>query len=115
MNRHSMITWGIGLLITFILFFFGLRYAVGMLAGLSFSYVHLRLKANYIGNMLFFRNHSPFGTYVFFTLGMLLLCIPLLLGALYPQRINIFTAAFGILFFKYEIFVKEMFFRRKEE
>jgi hypothetical protein len=115
LNLHSRRTLLIGLVITIIAVFFGMQYSVGMIAGLSFGEIHRRIKANYITNMLYFRKNSTLGSYSFFTLGMVFLCVPLVLGALYPDRINIFTAALGILMFKYEIFIKEIFFRRREE
>ena len=115
MNRHSRITWLIGGVLSLIALSVGLKYAVGLIAGLAFGEIHRRVKANYIGNMLFFREHKPFGSYLFFTLGMMFLCVPILLGAIYPDRINVFTAAFGILLFKYEMYFREVFLRRKEE
>ncbi len=115
LNRHSRRTWLVGSALTIIAAFFGLRFAVGLLAGLSFGEIHRRLKANYLSNMLFFREHKPFGSYLFFALGMIFLCLPLVLGAFYPEKVNMITAALGILLFKYEIFFDEIFRRRKEE
>lgn len=115
LNRHSRITLLIGCISTFILAFIGTRYAVGMIAGLSFGEIHRRIRSNYISNMLFFRKRSTLGSYSFFTLGMIFLCVPIFLGALYPDRINIFTAALGIMLFRYEIFISETFLGRKEE
>lgn len=115
LNRHSRKTLLIGGILTIIFAFFGQPYAVGMIAGLSFGEIHRRIRANFISNMLFFRRQSSLSSYSFFTLGMIFLCVPILLGALYPDRINIFTAALGILMFKYEIFISEVIFRRKEE
>jgi hypothetical protein len=105
----------IGGIITILLTFYGLKYAVGMIAGLSFAEIHRRVKANYISNMLFFRNRSSLSSYSFFTFGIVFLCIPMLLGVLYPDRINIMTAALGILLFKYEVFASEVFFGRREK
>jgi hypothetical protein len=114
LNRHSRKTLLIGVVITIIAVFFGMRYAVGMIAGLSFGEIHRRIRANYISNMLSLRKHSPLGAYSSFTLGMVFLCVPLLLGALYPDRINIFTAALGMMLFRFEIFIDEVFFKGKE-
>jgi len=115
LNQHSRKTLLIGIVVAIFAAFFGVRYAVGMIAGLSFGEIHRRMKSRYISNMLFYRKNSSLGSYSFFTFGMLFLCVPLALGVIYPDRINIFMVALGILIFKYEIFLSEVFFRRKEE
>jgi len=114
LKQHARKTWLIGIVIAILISFIGMKYAVGLLAGLAFGEIHRRLSAYYLGNVLFFREYKPLGAYLFFAFGIALLCVPILLGGLYPERINIFTAAFGVMLFRYEIFFNEVVKGRKE-
>jgi len=114
LKQHARKTWLIGIVIAILISFIGMKYAVGLLAGLAFGEIHRRLSAYYLSNVLFFREYKPFGAYLFFAFGITLLCVPILLGALYPERINLLTAALGVMLFRYEIFFDALVNRRKE-
>ena len=114
LKEHTKNSFFIGIMISVLSCFFGLRYGLGMFAGVVLAQLNMRLMALYLNNMLFFRRRHRVGSYLFFTFGVLLLGIPLALGAFFPNIFNIFTAAFGLLLFKVELIVKEVFFFKKE-
>ena len=115
LKEHSKNSFFIGVMISFLLCFAGIKYGLGMFIGVVMAQLNMRLMSLYINDMLFFRRRNRVGSYLFFTFGILLLGIPLAMGAVYPHYFNIFTAAFGVLLFKIELITKEVFLFKKEE
>ena len=115
LKEHSKNSFFIGMMISVFLCFAGINYGLGMFVGIVMAQLNMRLMSLYINDMLFFRRRNRIGSYLFFTFGILLLGIPLALGAVYPHIFNIITAAFGVLLFKIEMIVKEVFLFKKEE
>ncbi|MHC1735098.1 MAG: hypothetical protein AB9921_05440 [Erysipelotrichaceae bacterium] len=104
-----------GLILGVLLVVIKASWGIGFLAGFAASLIHFQLTSNYVSGILHLRYHKRFTTYLFFAAATMFLGVPLLIAILYPTWINVFAATAGLLFFKYRLFVKEIFFRKKEE
>lgn len=76
----------------------------GFLAGLIFSTINLVRMESFTDDLLHYRNYNKILGYLFFVSGNFLLVVPFALAYFFPQWINVFTVAFGALYFKLVLF-----------
>ncbi|MEI7668164.1 MAG: hypothetical protein WCI62_04165 [Erysipelotrichaceae bacterium] len=112
-NTYKVILFG--LFIGLCLLIFGRPYALGFLLGVMVSYVSMGLLEAFINRIFFNKTYSGFSGYIFFTFRNIFLGVPLLLGVIYPNVINIYTAALGVMYFKIVLYTKEIFFRKNSQ
>lgn len=103
----------IGLIIAVALMVFNYRWSLGFLLGFAFSFITVKRIESQIDSILFFQKKG-FMTYLSFIVGNLIYVIPFVVSLLFNDYFEILFVAFGLLFFKYFIFVSEIFFRKKE-
>ena len=76
----------------------------GFLAGLVFSAINLFRMESFTDDLLHYRSYNKILGYLFFVSGNFLLVVPFALAYFFPQWINVFTVAFGALYFKLVLF-----------
>lgn len=103
----------IGLIIAIALMVFNYRWSFGFLLGFAFSFITVKRTESQVDAVMF---HQKKGLllYLGFILGNLIYVIPFVVSLLLNDYFDIIFVAFGLLFFKYYIFVTEIFFRKKE-
>ncbi len=103
----------LGIIIAIALIFFNYAWSFGFLLGFAFSFITIKITESQIDSVLF---HQKKGImlYVSFIIGNLIYIIPFAIALIFKDYFNIIFVAFGLLFFKYYIFVTEIFFRKKE-
>ncbi len=107
-NRTSLTGLILGISISIALSFFGIRYGVGFLVGIVIGQINLRLTINYVDNLLFEGKFAKmsFLIYVLFNYGLMILAF--FLSVIYPQWINIYMVALGLIMLKLVIYFKEI-------
>lgn len=103
----------IGLIIAIALMFFDYSWGLGFLLGFGFSFLTIKITEAQVDSVLF---HQKKGImlYISFIVGNLIYVIPFAISMIFNEYFNIIFVALGLLFFKYYIFVTEIFFRKKE-
>jgi hypothetical protein len=76
----------------------------GFVAGLVFSAINLYRMESFTDDLLHYRSYNKFVGYLFFVSGNFILIVPFVLAYFFPQWINVFTVAFGALYFKLVLF-----------
>lgn len=76
----------------------------GFITGLVFSAINLYRMESFTEDLLHYRSYNKILGYLFFLSGNLILIIPFALAYFFPQWINVFTVAFGALYFKLVLF-----------
>lgn len=105
MPKKVIIYAGIAIVISAIIFYFiNYTVSVGLVVGYLFSLVYLgilTLSIKLLGS------EQPNGLLVGLGafLRMLVLALPLLLAGLFPQRMNIFGVFFGLIMFKFSLYL----------
>lgn len=107
-------TWIIGTLIALIGGFFNITIASGILLGLLFGTIHARAQETFFSAMLGMQNFNRFLFGIYFLGNFGMFAIPLLIGSVRPDFVNVFGAAFGLALHKIMIYVESLFFNRKE-
>lgn len=103
----------IGLIIAIALMVFNYRWSLGFLLGFAFSFITVKRTEAQVDAVLFYQKKGLM-LYLGFILGNLIYVIPFVVSLLLNDYFDIIFVAFGLLFFKYYIFVTEIFFRKKE-
>lgn len=103
----------LGFIIALSLSVMNFTWGTGYLLGISTMLVNIMMIERHVDNLLFNQRNSTFGNIIFFTLANALLTLPLLLSVLYPDKVNIFAATAGLLFYKYIFYIKEIFFKKE--
>lgn len=102
-----------GIIIALALLIFNYTWSFGFILGFIFSFITLRITESQIDSVLF-NQKKGIMMYVKFILGNLIYLIPFTISLIFSQMINIIFVALGLLYFKYFMFVAEIFFRKKE-
>lgn len=103
----------IGLIIALALMVFDYRWSFGFMLGFLFSFITVKRTEAQVDSILFYQKKGIL-LYLSFILGNLIYVIPFVISLLFRDYFNLIFVAFGLLFFKYYIFVTEIFFRKKE-
>lgn len=103
----------IGIIFALALMVFDYRWSFGFLLGFAFSFITIKITETQIDSVLF---HQKKGVmlYLSFIIGNLIYVIPFVISLVFNNYFNLIFVAVGLLFFKYYIFVTEIFFRKKE-
>jgi hypothetical protein len=59
---------------------------------------------SFTDDLMHYRSYNKFWGYLFFVSGNLILVVPFAMAYFFPQWINVFTVAFGALYFKLVLF-----------
>jgi hypothetical protein len=102
-----------GLLVSLGLLFVGYSWTLGFLLGFAFSFLTVNITKYQVDSVLIKRKQS-WTTYVKFILGNLIYIVPFVISILLYDWFNLFAVGIGLLYFKYFIFISEIFFRQKE-
>jgi len=102
-----------GIVIALALLFFNYTWSFGFILGFAFSFITVRITESLIDSVLF-NNKKGIQNYVGFILGNMVYVIPFLLSVFLSQYFNIIFVAFGLLYFKYFMFIQEIFFKKRE-
>jgi hypothetical protein len=111
-NRFTVLIIS-GLLVSLGLLFVGYSWSLGFLLGFAFSFLTVNITKYQVDSVLFSRTQS-WTTYVKFMLGNLIYIVPFIISILLYDWFNLFAVGIGLLYFKYFIFISEIFFRQKE-
>lgn len=95
--------------LTLVLYLYNHSWSFGFILGIVFSKLHFAIIEFRI-NRIFENRSVGFLTNFTFIMGNISFIIPLGFAILYPEIFNIITVALGIVFFKYYIYIKEIFF-----
>ena len=112
-NRYTLLIIT-GILVSLGLLFVGHAWSLGFLLGFVFSFLTVNITKYQVDSVLFKRTHS-WTTYVKFIIGNLIYVVPFIISILLMEWFNLFAVGIGLLFFKYFIFISEIFFRQKED
>lgn len=111
-NRFSILIVS-GLLVALGLLIVGLSWSFGFLLGFAFSFLTVNITKYQVDSVMFKRKHS-WKTYVKFIVGNMIYIVPFIISILWFDWFNLFAVGIGLLYFKYFIFISEIFFRQKE-
>ena len=103
----------IGLITALALMVFDYRWSFGFLLGFLFSFITVKRTEAQVDSILFYQKKGIL-LYLSFILGNLIYVIPFVISLFFNNYFNLIFVGFGLLFFKYYIFVTEIFFRKKE-
>lgn len=76
----------------------------GFVAGLTFSAINLYRMESFTDDLMHYKSYNKILGYLFFVSGNFILIAPFVLAYFFPQWINVFTVAFGALYFKLVLF-----------
>jgi len=102
----------IGLIIALVLMAFNYRWSLGFLLGFIFSFITIQITESQIDSVLFYKRKG-FRNYLGFILGNIVFIVPFLISIFFSNYFDIIFMAFGLLFFKYYMFVSEIFFKKE--
>ncbi len=102
-----------GTIIAIALLFFNYTWSFGFILGFAFSFITVGITESQIDSVLF-NNKKGLKNYIGFILGNMVYVIPFLLSIFLNQFFNVIFVAFGLLFFKYFMFIQEIFFKKRE-
>lgn len=102
-----------GLLIALVLLFINFSWSIGFLLGFGFSFITIHITESQIDSVLF-RQKRGIHNYIGFIIGNLVYLIPFLLAIYFSEFINVIFVAFGLLYFKYFMYIQEIFFKKRE-
>lgn len=111
-NRYTALIVS-GILVSLGLLFVGFSWSLGFLLGFAFSFLTVNITKYQVDSVLLHRKQS-WTTYVKFIVGNLIYVVPFIISILMYDWFNLFAVGIGLLFFKYFIFISEIFFRQKE-
>ena len=103
----------IGLITALALMVFDYRWSFGFLLGFLFSFITVKRTEAQVDSILFYQKKGIL-LYLSFILGNLIYVLPFVISLFFNNYFNLIFVGFGLLFFKYYIFVTEIFFRKKE-
>jgi len=102
-----------GIIIAIALLFFNFTWSFGFILGFVFSFITVGITESQIDSVLF-NNKKGIRNYIGFIIGNMVYVIPFLLSIFFYQYFNIIFVAFGLLYFKYFMFIQEIFFKKRE-
>lgn len=102
-----------GIIIAVALLFFNYTWSFGFILGFVFSFITVGITESQIDSVLF-NNKKGIRNYIGFIIGNMVYVIPFLLSIFFYQYFNIIFVAFGLLYFKYFMFIQEIFFKKRE-
>lgn len=102
-----------GIIIAIALLFFNYTWSFGFILGFAFSFITVGITESQIDSVLF-NNKKGIRNYIGFIIGNMVYVIPFLLSIFFHQYFNIIFVAFGLLYFKYFMFIQEIFFKKRE-
>ena len=113
-NRGLLKDYVLVTVIGCLLFFLGLPYGLGFLAGDALALLIYEWNVHYWNRVLDSRRAGRGTGFPHFLINFTLMGALLLAAVYKPEYLNIFTAAAGLLSIKSAIIIEELFFRRKE-
>lgn len=102
-----------GLIIAIALFLNNMSWSFGFLLGFGFSFITIGITESQIDTVLF-RQKKGFQNYIGFIIGNMVYVVPFLLAIYFNQYFNVIFVAFGLLYFKYFMYIQEMFFNKRK-
>lgn len=102
-----------GIIIALALLFFNYTWSTGFILGFAFSFITVGITESQIDSVLF-NQKKGIMVYIGFIIGNLIYVIPFVISIIFKEYFNVILVAIGLLYFKYFIFVTEIFFRKKE-
>lgn len=101
-----------GIIIAIALLFFNYTWSFGFILGFAFSFITVGITESQIDSVLF-NNKKGIRNYIGFIIGNMVYVIPFLLSIFLNQYFNIIFVAFGLLYFKYFMYIQEIFFKKR--
>lgn len=102
-----------GIIIAIALLFFNYTWSFGFVLGFIFSFITVKITESQIDSVLF-NQKKGIQNYIGFILGNMVFVIPFIISILLSSYFNIIFVAFGLLYFKYFMFIQESFFNKRE-
>lgn len=103
-----------GAVLTVATWFIDRTIAAGLLLGLVFGAIHQLAQVSFFQSVLSARVFNVKFFMIYFLGNFGVYAIPLYIGSVYPDFVNVFGAAFGLLLYKIMIYAEEFIKRRKE-
>ncbi|MDP3442162.1 MAG: hypothetical protein Q8T08_04810 [Ignavibacteria bacterium] len=102
-----------GIIIAIAMLIFNYTWSFGFTLGFVFSFVTVGITESQIDSVLF-NNKKGIQNYIGFIIGNMVYVIPFLISIFLNHYFNIIFVAFGLLYFKYFMFIQEGFFKKRE-
>ncbi len=102
-----------GIIIAIALLFFNYTWSFGFILGFAFSFITVGITESQIDSVLF-NNKKGIRNYIGFIIGNMVYVVPFLLAIYFSQYFNVIFVAFGLLYFKYFMYIQEIFFKKRE-
>ena len=102
-----------GIIIAIALLFFNYTWSFGFVLGFIFSFITVKITESQIDSVLF-NQKKGIQNYIGFILGNMVFVISFIISILLSSYFNIIFVAFGLLYFKYFMFIQESFFNKRE-
>jgi len=90
-----------------------ISFGLGFLSGMLISIINTLLLEYYTWKILSTRDYRAFSGFIFTLFRNFLLMVPFIFSLKWPNAFNIFTAVFGVLYFKIILF-GSVFYPKKE-
>jgi hypothetical protein len=102
-----------GIVVGLILLIFDPSLSLGFWIGMAISELYLNLINAFYAYILGERHYSRTQGVLLFVGRILILSLPFVLAYKFPDRVNLFAALGGLLYFKVVLYVVHLFFRKK--
>lgn len=112
-KQISKIAIIVGILASVILGLFRLNLGLGLFVGLFVGQVNLLMTTNYVDNLFFNGSFSTSSFLLYAVINYGLMILAFLLSMLYPNLVNIYMVALGLLMLKLVVYIKEIVFYKK--
>lgn len=105
----------LSVIISVITLLFHWQWTLGFLFGDGMAVILFLRNASFWSDRLDEKEVRGFSCIMHFFLNVILMAVPMLAGAIYPQYFNIFTAALGLLMIKITVYVESIFLKGGDE
>lgn len=115
MKRGVKVTLIGSLMLGLILVFVQPSFAFGLWLGSVAGVINMLITSNYYADLLFEEEFSAVKYGLFFLIKLVLISGSLYLGVVFPNYVNIFMVALGLIMLKLSLYVTEFYVRRRKE
>ena len=114
-KRGIKVTLIISMMLGLILMFIQLSFAFGLWLGSVAGLINMLITSSYYADLLFEEEFSVVKYGLFFLIKLGFISGSLYLGIIFPNYVNIFMVALGLIMLKLCLYVTEFYIRRRKE
>ena len=114
-KRGIKVTLIISMMLGLILMFIQLSFAFGLWLGSVAGLINMLITSSYYADLLFEEEFSVVKYGLFFLIKLGFISGSLYLGIVFPNYVNIFMVALGLIMLKLCLYVTEFYIRRRKE